>query len=86
MRRVVVQVNGRVDEDVCLRFPGVRTFPAPSVTLISGTVQDQQELLGLLNHLDMVGHAFVSMCVTATEASDQWPTGWEWSSSDALDA
>jgi hypothetical protein len=72
MQRVEIRVKGRLDANWSEWFEGLEiSYQGDSETILSGSVQDQAALYGLLTRLRNLGLALVSVLTTDAENGNQ---------------
>ena len=59
--RVQIRVDGEVSDALTGRFPFLHAHLHPATTTLDGEVEDQEAVLGILNHLTRAGVAIVEL-------------------------
>ncbi|UCH59632.1 MAG: hypothetical protein JSV61_15640 [Anaerolineales bacterium] len=76
MQQVEIRVKGKLDADWSEWFEGLEiTYHGDSETVLSGSLQDQSALYGMLTRLRNLGLALVSVMTTDPENGNRdWVT------------
>jgi hypothetical protein len=68
MQQVEIRVKGKIDADWSEWFEGLEiSYHSDTETILSGSVQDQAALYGLITRLRNLGLALVSVTITDPE-------------------
>ena len=73
MRRYEVRVAGRLSSRVRDAFVGMDVTAAPPETVIAGTLDDDEDLYRLLDHIQSFGLSVVSVEQVPADAAPQRP-------------
>ena len=55
MTRMLIRVDAELSEELSSKFPHLRTKTYRAQTTLTGDVEDQEELQGVLNYLSSMG-------------------------------
>ncbi len=55
MTRTLIRVDAELSQDLASKFPHLNIQTHPAQTTLSGDIEDQEELQGVLNYLSSVG-------------------------------
>ena len=61
MTRMLIRVDAELTDELTSKFPHLRPSTQPPQTILSGDVEDQEELNGVLNHLSAMGVTVVEV-------------------------
>jgi hypothetical protein len=75
MDHYVIRVAGHLSAELCSKFPALRAVASPHETSLVGALPDQGALLGVLDHLDMLGVRIVEVRRVDVEAATAEPAG-----------
>jgi hypothetical protein len=65
-----IRVSGRLSERVRAAFPGMDVEDVPAETVISGRARDEDEVHGLLRHIQSLGLQVVGLRQTPGDTGD----------------
>jgi hypothetical protein len=61
MTRTLIRVDGEVTDELMTAFPQLRSRTHPAQSTLTGDLQDQEELQGVLNYLSSLGITVVEV-------------------------
>ena len=71
--RFEIHVSGRLSERVRAAFPGMDVVEIRAETVISGRARDEDEVHGVLSHIQSLGLEVVSLRQTPADPADPGP-------------